>query len=273
VKLSEMKLALAEHGLRLTKSLGQNFLHDQNQIRRIVSAAETGPADKILEIGPGLGPLTELLAAKAGEVLAIEKDKRLFDYLSQKFSTLSHLKLLHADALEYLKHHRRWRDWKLAANLPYSVASPLLVELAWAEEPPERLTATLQLEVARRIDAATGSEYYGVLGLLLRLRYESRGWFKIPAACFFPVPEVDSACIVLARRAEPLLATALHGTFTRIVKRGFSQRRKMMFKLLKEDWPEDALRRGFDVAALAPRTRAEEVSLEQFARLTEALCL
>jgi 16S rRNA (adenine1518-N6/adenine1519-N6)-dimethyltransferase len=107
--------------------------------------------------------------------------------------------------------------------------------------------------------------------LLLRLRYESRGWFKIPAACFFPVPEVDSACIVLSRRAEPLLAAALHGTFTRIVKRGFSQRRKMMFKLLKEDWPEDTLRRGFAAAGLAPRTRAEEVSLEQFARLTEAL--
>ena len=273
MKLSEMKLALAEHGLRLTKSLGQNFLHDQNQLRRIVSAAEIRPADKILEIGPGLGPLTELLVAKAGEVLAIEKDQRLFDFLSQKFSAVAHLKLLHADALEYVKQNRLWRGWKLAANLPYSVASPLLVELAAAEEPPELLTATLQLEVARRIDAATGSEHYGVLGLLLRLRYESRGWFKIPAACFFPAPEVDSACIVLSRRAEPLLATALHGAFTRIVKRGFSQRRKMMFKLLKEDWPEDTLRRGFEQAGLAPQTRAEEVSLEQFARLTEAIGL
>jgi 16S rRNA (adenine1518-N6/adenine1519-N6)-dimethyltransferase len=266
-----MRLALAEHGLKLTKSLGQNFLHDQNQLRRIVRAAEAGPADKILEIGPGLGPLTELLAEKAGQVLAIEKDKRLFDYLSQKFATVTHLELLQADALEYVKSHRKWRDWKLAANLPFSVASPLLVELAGAEEPPERLTATLQWEVAQRIAAAAGSEHYGVLGLLLRLRYECRGWFKIPAACFFPAPEVDSACITLTRRAEPLLATALHGAFTRIVKRGFSQRRKMMFKLLKEDWPEDRLRGGFEQAGLAPRTRAEEVSLEQFARLTEAL--
>jgi 16S rRNA (adenine1518-N6/adenine1519-N6)-dimethyltransferase len=268
-----MKLALAENDLRLTKSLGQNFLHDQNQIRRIVSAAEIGPSDKILEIGPGLGPLTELLLAKAGEVLAIEKDKRLFEFLAQKFSTVAHLKLLHADALDYVKQNRRWRGWKLAANLPYSVASPLLVELASAEEPPESMTATLQLEVARRIDAATGSEHYGVLGLLLRLRYESRGWFKIPAACFFPAPEVDSACIVLSRRTEPLLVATLHESFTRIVKRGFSQRRKMMFKLLKQDWPEDTLRRAFEVAGLAPQTRAEEVSLEQFARLTEVLCL
>jgi 16S rRNA (adenine1518-N6/adenine1519-N6)-dimethyltransferase len=168
-----MKLALAENDLKLTKSLGQNFLHDQNQLRRIVSAAEIGPADKILEIGPGLGPLTELLVAAAGEVLAIEKDKRLFDYLSQKFGAVNNLKLLHADALDYVKNHRRWRGWKLAANLPYSVASPLLVELASAEEPPERMTATLQWEVAQRIAAAAGSEHYGVLGLLLRLRYES----------------------------------------------------------------------------------------------------
>jgi len=271
VKLSEMKQALAAHGLRLTKSLGQNFLHDQNQLRRIVSAAEVGAGDKILEIGPGLGPLTELLVAQAGEVLAIEKDRRLYDFLAQKFSSAAQLKLLHADALEYVKDHRRWRDWKLVANLPYSVASPLLVELAEAEEPPERLTATLQLEVARRIDAATGNEDYGVLGLLLRLRYESRGWFKIPSACFFPAPEVDSACIVLSRRAEPLLPLSLHETFTRIVKRGFSQRRKMMFKLLKEDWPEDTLRRGFELAGLAPQTRAEQAGLEQFVRLTETI--
>jgi 16S rRNA (adenine1518-N6/adenine1519-N6)-dimethyltransferase len=271
MKLSDIRLVLAERGWKLTKSLGQNFLHDQNQLQRIVRAAEIGPADKILEIGPGLGPLTELLVSSAGETLAIEKDRRLFDYLSQKFAFASNLKLIHADALEYVKANRRWGGWKLAANLPYSVASPLLVELAWAEEPPERMTATLQLEVAQRIGAPTGSEHYGLLGLLLRLRYESGGWFKIPATCFFPAPEVDSACIVLARRTEPLLAAALHGAFARIVKRGFSQRRKMMFKLLKQDWPEDALRRGFAEASLAPQTRAEEVSLEQFARLTEAV--
>jgi 16S rRNA (adenine1518-N6/adenine1519-N6)-dimethyltransferase len=266
-----MKLAVAERGLQLTKSLGQNFLHDQNQLRRIVGAVDIGPADKILEIGPGLGPLTELLVAKAGETLAIEKDRRLFDYLSEKFSAAPNLKLIHADALEYVKNNRHWGGWKLAANLPFSVASPLLVELAWAEEPPERLTATVQLEVAQRIGAAAGSEHYGLLGLLLRLRFESGGWFKIPASCFFPAPEVDSACIVLARRTEPLLPAALHGTFARIVRRGFSQRRKMMLKLLKQDWPEDALRRGFERAGLAPQTRAEEVSLEKFALLTEAV--
>jgi 16S rRNA (adenine1518-N6/adenine1519-N6)-dimethyltransferase len=257
--------------LKLTKSLGQNFLHDQNQVRRIIAAAEIAPGDKILEIGPGLGPLTERLVATGCEVLAIEKDRRLFDYLSTKFPSTPGLKLLHADALDYLESHRRWNGWKLAANLPYSVASPLLVQLAWADEPPERIAATLQLEVAQRIDAPPGSDQYGILGLLLRLRCDFHGWFKIPASCFFPKPDVDSACVVMSRRAAPLLAAPLHATFARIVKRGFSQRRKMMFKLLKQDWPGDALRRAFEQTGLPPRTRAEEVSLEQFARLTECL--
>lgn len=266
-----MRRTLAERNLQLTKSLGQNFLHDQNQLRRIIDAAEVNNTDRVLEIGPGLGPLTELLLARAGHVLAIEKDRRLYEILNERFSQAANLELLRADALDHVKQNRHWKGWKLVANLPYSVASPILVELAEAHEPPARLTATLQIEVAQRIDAATGSEHYGLLGLLLRLRYESLGWFKIPASCFFPSPEVDSACIVLARRVTPLLAAAREPAFRRIVKRGFSQRRKMMFKLLKQDWPEAALQRAFPAIGLPATVRAEAVSLEQFAALAELL--
>jgi len=273
VKLSEIKQILSEREWKLTKSLGQNFLHDQNQLRRIVAAAELGPADKVLEIGPGLGPLTELLAAQAGEVLAIEKDRRLFDFLREKFSGAPRLKLIHDDALSYVKRNREWADWKLIANLPYSVASPILVELAESEHPPERMVVTLQLEVARRIEAGPGTKQYGILGLLLRLRYETRGSFKIPASCFFPAPEVDSACMVLARRAAPLLPPELQRMFTKIVKRGFSQRRKMMLKLLKQDWPADRLNAAFQQLELPPRVRAEELALETFVRLAELLAI
>lgn len=271
MKLSEIKQILTERGLTLTKSLGQNFLHDQNLLRRIVAEAELGPMDKVLEIGPGLGPLTELLAARAGEVLAIEKDRRLFDFLREKFSGAPHVKLLHDDALRYVKRNQDWADWKLAANLPYSVASPILVELAESEHPPERMVATLQLEVARRIEAGPGCKQYGILGLLLRLRYETRGSFKIPASCFFPAPGVDSACIVLARRAGPILPPALQRVFTKIVKRGFSQRRKMMLKLLKQDWPPERLHAAFGQLQLPPHVRAEELGLEPFVRLAELL--
>ena len=122
------------------------------------------------------------------------------------------------------------------ANLPYSVGvADSGVNWRKRRNRSARIVATLQLEVAQRIDAAPGSKQYGVLGLLLGLRYESRGWFKIPSSCFFPEPEIDSACLTLVRRAEPLLPEALERIFTRIVKRGFSQRRKMIFKLLKSE--------------------------------------
>src|SRR5437667_3135933 len=122
-----MKQLLAHRALRLTKSLGQNFLHDANQLRRIVAAAELSRADKVLEIGPGLGPLTELLLEKAGEVLAIEKDARLVEVLRERLDSKfkiqnSKLELLRDDALKFVRHEPRdWSDWKLVANLPYSV--------------------------------------------------------------------------------------------------------------------------------------------------------
>jgi 16S rRNA (adenine1518-N6/adenine1519-N6)-dimethyltransferase len=157
------------------------------------------------------------------------------------------------------------------SNLPYSVASPILVELAQAQTPPERMVATLQMEVAQRIEAGTGSEHYGILSLLLQLRYQSGGWFRIPASCFFPAPEVDSACITLRRRPGPLLRPGLEGLFTALVKRGFSQRRKMMLKLLKEDWPEARLAGAFQALGLSPQIRAEAASLQQFIGLAERL--
>jgi 16S rRNA (adenine1518-N6/adenine1519-N6)-dimethyltransferase len=291
-----MRELLAKRGIHLTKSLGQNFLHDGNQLRRIVKAAELKKTDKILEIGPGLGPLTELLLENAGEVLGIEKDVRLVVFLRERFSSVSEgrvprapnsakakeqglaelappkFTLLHADALEFLKRETRdWRDWKLVANLPYSVASPILVELAQTRQRPERMVATLQLEVAQRLMAKSGDEDYGVLTLLVQLDYEPREWFKIPAGCFFPAPDVDSACVVLIRRTQSLLPENQHATFVKIVKRAFSQRRKMMLKLLREDWPAEKLKPAFEGLEIPPQERAEKLSLEQFVLLTHYL--
>jgi len=328
MKLSEMRDLLAREDIQLTKSLGQNFLHDGNQLRRIIEAAELSKSDKVLEIGPGLGPLTELLLKNAAEVLAIEKDGRLVQVLSQRFGVAdensnrwvesrdtrtsgtstkvlplpgeegrgegerrypnSHsqpyvqkkletgetpvLHLLHDDALEFLKRAPHdWRDWKLVANLPYSVASPILVELAQGERSPQRIVATLQLEVARRLMAQAGDDDYGLLTLLVQLDFEPRDSFKIPAGCFFPQPDVDSACVILDRRATPLLPEELRANFHAIVKRAFSQRRKMMLKLLKADWPEDSLTRAFAQAGLSPQTRAETVAVPQFVSLTSLL--
>jgi 16S rRNA (adenine1518-N6/adenine1519-N6)-dimethyltransferase len=337
-----MRQLLAAGGIRLTRSLGQSFLHDANQLRRIVAAAELTKGDKVLEIGPGLGPLTELLVERAGEVLAIEKDARLVKVLESRFDveqasrlcssaigtsspasqqlqevraagerapTLEGtggtpvLRLLHDDALDYLRREARdWSEWKLVANLPYSVASPILVELASGEpassqarvyadgrarggarspatsasQPPrrrgpQRMVATLQLEVAKRLLANPGTADYGLLTLFIRLEYEPESWFKIPASCFFPEPDVDSACVCLVRRGVPVLPPAAQGAFAKIVRRSFSQRRKIMLKLLKEDWPEPRLVEQFERLKLPSRIRAEAVSIEQFAQLALAL--
>jgi 16S rRNA (adenine1518-N6/adenine1519-N6)-dimethyltransferase len=280
MKLTEMRDLLARRNIQLTKSLGQNFLHDANQLERIASAAELNATDKVLEIGPGLGPLTELLLKKSGQVLAIEMDGRLVEVLCERFAeqlaseSSPQLELHHDDALKFLQREPRdWRDWKLVANLPYSVASPILVELSAGSRAPKMIVVTLQLEVALRLMAPTDDDHYGILTLLVQLDFQPRGWFKIPPGCFFPSPEVDSACVCLVRRATPLLADEKHAAFVKIVKRSFSQRRKMMLKLLKQDWPKEKLEAIFAELKISPQERAEKLSLEQFVALTEKLLL
>jgi len=288
-----MREVLDRRGIQLTKSLGQNFLHDANQLRRIVEAAELTKHDKVLEVGPGLGPLTELLLEKAGEVLAIEMDARLVEFLCERFDTEERdadlltggfvnqnsspnqnaaFHLLHDDALIFLKRESRdWSDWKLVANLPYSVASPILVELACGDRAPKRIVATLQFEVARRLMAQADDDDYGILTLLVQLDFEPQSILKIPADCFFPAPDVDSACVVLERRMQPLLPENLRASFVKIVKRAFSQRRKMMLKLLKMDWPKEKLEATFAELKISPLERAEKLSLGQFVELTNFL--
>ena len=158
------------------------------------------------------------------------------------------------------------------ANLPYSVASPILVELAQGTRAPKKIVVTLQLEVAQRLMAKPGEEDYGLLTLLVQLDYAPVDSFKIPKGCFFPEPDVDSACVVLDRRAIPLLPEHQREIFVKIVKRAFSQRRKMMLKLLREDWPVEKLERGFEELKIPAQERAEKLSLEQFVELTKLLC-
>jgi 16S rRNA (adenine1518-N6/adenine1519-N6)-dimethyltransferase len=271
MKLSEMRDLLARHDIQLTKSLGQNFLHDAHQLERIAAAAKLTKADKALEIGPGLGPLTALLIERAGHVLAIEKDARLVPILRERFPQ-PEFELLHADALELLKDEPRdWHDWKLVANLPYSVASPILVELACGVRAPKMLVATLQLEVAQRLFARPDTDDYGILTLLVQLDFKPRDLFKIPPGCFFPPPDVDSACVSLVRREQPLLPEEQRMAFRRLVKLSFSQRRKMMLKLLKQDWPKEKLEAAFAALGISPQERAEKLGLETFVALTRQL--
>ncbi len=270
--LTEMRQLLKSRDILLTKSLGQNFLHDGNQLQRIVRAAGLKPTDNVLEIGPGLGPLTELLIKNSGNVLAIELDLRLVEVLKERFSSAENLELLHLDALKYLQTTPRdWSDWKLVANLPYSVASPILVELAEADGCPERIVTTLQLEVARRLMAAPGTKDYGVLTLLIQLRYQPGELLRIPSGCFHPEPDVDSGCVTLIRREKPLLNIDQAKLFKKIVKLALSQRRKMLLKLLKQNWPSEMLLEVFEELGLDEKIRGEKVSVDQFVEMTKLL--
>jgi 16S rRNA (adenine1518-N6/adenine1519-N6)-dimethyltransferase len=279
VNLGDMRRLLGDRGIQLTRSLGQNFLHDSNQLRRIVELAEVQPGDQVLEIGPGLGPLTEALLAAGARVLAIEKDARLVAILRERLAAAlvsegnqaGPLTLQHADALDVVRQRRDWDGWKLVANLPYAVASPILVELAMAERPPSRLVATLQWEVAQRLMATSADEDYGILSLLVQLRYVPGSLLPVPAGCFFPVPDVESGCLRMDRRDGELLPAGQRPVFARLVKRAFSQRRKMMLKLLRQDWADAALQAAFAEAGLPTDIRAERVGLEQFVRLTSSL--
>jgi 16S rRNA (adenine1518-N6/adenine1519-N6)-dimethyltransferase len=274
MNLNEIRHLLATENIQLTKSLGQNFLHDANQLRRIIAAGELSSEDRVLEIGPGLGALTQLLLESGAQVLAIEKDRRLFDLLVARWGREPRLTLLHADALDYLQREKAdWSAWKVVSNLPYSVGSPILVELAKSIGAPLRMVVTLQAEVADRLAAAAGGKEYGVLSLLVQVRYDVQGEFRISGHRFFPRPDVDSACVTLVRRTTLLLGSSQYSAFARIVKRGFSQRRKMMMKLLKSEWPMEKLEAAFSELNLARTARAETVSLEQFVELTKRLTL
>ena len=270
--ISEIRKILAEYDIRLTKQLGQNFLHDANQLRKIVAFAELTPADSVIEIGPGLGPLTELLLRQANEVLAIEKDERLFEILQKRFADFKNLKLINADALIYLKKcSDDFSNRSVVSNLPYSVASPILVEFARRETPPKKMIVTVQLEVAQRLMAQHSTEDYGVLTLLVQIRYKPVDYFKIPSSCFFPEPKVDSACVKFVRRENEPLDINQRELFYKIVNRAFSQRRKMMLKLLKQDFSEALLRQAFSTLNIPETARGESVSLDQYIELTKIL--
>jgi len=266
---------LAATGLRLTRARGQNFLHDTRQLERIGSLAELSPGDLVLEIGAGLGPLTEILlrGVPDGRVIAVELESRLVELLKARLSGAPNLKVVTADALRWLRQGgRKWGGWKVVSNLPYSVASPLIVELAQAKVPPDRIVVTLQHEVAERVVAEPDCRDYGVLSLLVQLRYEPRGGFRLPASCFWPQPDVDSACVRLDRRAGPLLADPREiNCFERLVRRAFSQRRKMIPKLLRQDWPAERLEEAMVAAVVDPKSRAEHVSLKQYVTMAGVL--
>lgn len=266
MKLSEIESTLRAIRVTPVKTLGQNFLHDQNLARWIVDRAELSPDDCVVEVGPGLGALTEHALASGARVLAIEKDARLAEFLRERFPT-DRLEVIRGDALEFDVRTLFARPRvKFIGNLPYNVSSQLLLQFTRYPSPISLWLCMLQKEMARRLSAQPRTADYGALTLFVQLHYRVEYLRTVPASVFLPQPEVDSAFVKLAPRAPGELPEFDAQSFAGLVRKGFSQRRKQLQKLLREevgDWPEAANAGGFDA-----RARAEELSLEQWIALS-----
>jgi 16S rRNA (adenine1518-N6/adenine1519-N6)-dimethyltransferase len=269
MKLSEIRTTLPKIRVSPVKTLGQNFLHDQNLARWIVNQAEIVPDDYVVEIGPGLGALTKLALEKGANVLAIEKDTRLANFLRER---LSHprLEVLNTDALKFeprvLFSHRRV---KLLGNLPYNISSALLLKFLEYPSPISLWLFVLQNEMARRLSASPSTHDYGSLTLHVQLRHRVQYLRTIPPTVFFPKPEVDSALLRILPRNPLDLPARDDELLTKLIRSGFSQRRKQLRKLLGIrviNWGHAASILSFD-----PKARAEELSLLQWIGLANCI--
>ena len=266
MKLSEIDATLREIRVSPVKTLGQNFLHDQNLARWIVERADLTSQDYVLEIGPGLGALTQFALDSGAHILAIEKDRRLADFLRKRFTT-DRLEILHADALDYdVRQLFAKPRVKLLGNLPYYVSSQLLLKFTKSPSPISLWLLLLQKELARRLSASAGTSDYGAVTLIVQLHYRVDYLRTIPASVFLPQPDVNSAFVRISPRAPNELPEHDPETFLRVVRRGFSQRRKQLRNLLREEvpsWDEASSAVGFERQA-----RAEELTLEQWIALS-----
>jgi 16S rRNA (adenine1518-N6/adenine1519-N6)-dimethyltransferase len=265
MKLSEIRTTLREIHVSPVKTLGQNFLHDQNLAHWIINQAELTADDYVVEIGPGLGALTKLALEKGARVLAIEKDKRLANFLRERLGH-ARLELINMDALKFdaraLFSHRRV---KLLGNLPYNISSALLLKFLEYPSPISLWLFMLQKEMARRLSASPSTHDYGALTLRVQLHHHAKYLRTISTTVFFPRPDVDSALVRILPRDPLELPEHDDELLGKLIRLGFSQRRKQLKKLLHEqvaDWDAAARSVGFNAKA-----RAEELSLLQWIAL------
>ncbi len=269
MKLSEIRTALREIRLSPAKTLGQNFLHDQNLARWIVDQAQITPDDYVVEIGPGLGALTRFILEKGAHVLAIEKDTRLADFLR---AHLDHerLEILNIDALKFDRRSLfAHRTVKLVGNLPYNISSALLLKLLGQPNPISLGLLMLQREMALRLSASPSTHDYGALTLRMQVHHRVKYLRTVPATVFFPRPEVDSAVVRILPRDPIELPQRDDQLLLKLIRAGFSQRRKQLRKLVREHIPDwDTVSSDLHIAAQA---RAEELSLLQWIALANSI--
>lgn len=261
---------LRRYGLRPDKRLGQNFLIDTAALNRVVDAAGVQPEDAVLEVGPGLGNLTRLLATKARKVVAVELDERLLPALTEVLSSFENVQIVQGDILA-LDPARLMDEpgYVVVANIPYYITSALIRHLLEAQVQPKSLTLTVQKEVADRVNAGPGD--MSLLALSVQVYGEPQVASHIPAGAFYPAPNVDSAVIHVNLYPAPLIPVPLLDDFFRLAKAGFSQKRKTLRNAISAGmaWKPNKAETLLQAAGVDPQRRAETLGLEEWRAITE----
>jgi 16S rRNA (adenine1518-N6/adenine1519-N6)-dimethyltransferase len=270
------KELIKKYGIKLTKSLGQNFLTDDNVVRRIVDTAEITKDDLVMEIGPGIGSMTGELASRAGKVIAVEIDKYLIPALKDNLKEFSNLEIINQDIMKVnvreitdSGHNMRI---KVAANLPYYITTPIIMKLLEEENDIELMVFMVQKEVAQRMVAKPGGKDYGALSVAVQYYAQPEIVFDVPPHCFVPQPEVDSTIIKLKKNTTPPVSLKDKDMFFKVVKASFGQRRKTLLNALTNSGgfnkSKEEIREILINLNINENARGETLSIEQFASLS-----
>lgn len=279
---SVTRAVLERHGFTFKKSFGQNFLTDTNILQKIVDTAEIDENVNVIEIGPGIGALTEFLAENAAEVMAFEIDERLMPILADTLQEFENVKIINEDILKS-DLQARIKEFsnpelpiKVVANLPYYITTPILMHLIESRIPFSEFVVMMQREVADRISAQPNSKSYGSLSIAVQYYMTAKVAFIVPRTVFVPAPNVDSAILKMTRRDKPAVEVEDESFFFKVSKVSFTHRRKTLWNNLtscfgKSDEIKTRLEIALNNADLSPNVRGEALALQEFARLADSL--
>lgn len=262
------------------KKFGQNFLIDGHVLDKIIAGADVTKDDMVLEIGPGIGTMTQYLAEAAGKVVAVEIDRNLLPILQETLADYDNVKVIHADVLsldleKLVQEENGGRPIKVVANLPYYITTPIIMALFEQHVPLANVTVMVQKEVAARMKSGPGSKDYGALSLAVQYYAEPYIVANVPCNCFMPRPNVDSAVIRLTRYEEPPVQVKDEKMLFKIIRASFNQRRKTLQNGLNNsselNFTKDQIAAAIAEAGFSPSVRGEALTLEQFAKLTDIL--
>ncbi|WP_342990306.1 16S rRNA (adenine(1518)-N(6)/adenine(1519)-N(6))-dimethyltransferase RsmA [Streptococcus anginosus] len=279
---SVTRAVLERHGFTFKKSFGQNFLTDTNILQKIVDTAEIDENVNVIEIGPGIGALTEFLAENAAEVMTFEIDERLVPILADTLRDFDNVRVVNEDILKS-DLQARIKEFanpnlpiKVVANLPYYITTPILMHLIESGIPFSEFVVMMQREVADRISAQPNSKSYGSLSIAVQYYMTAKVAFIVPRTVFVPAPNVDSAILKMVRRDQPAVGIKDEVFFFKVSKAGFTHRRKTLWNNLtsyfgKSNEVKTKLESALDNAELSPSVRGEALDLQEFARLADSL--